>query len=329
MAGEQVKEVVWGLIGCGDVTEKKTGPPLYKIANSKLKGVYNRTKARADDWVGRHGHGAVYESVEAIFADPEINAVYIATPPASHYQYAIQALEAGKVPLIEKPMGSTFAQCMEIIELAEKVKLPVFINFYRRGLEKITTIKQLLEDGAIGEPLVVESRHFRQVDESDLNPDQLPWRVTPEAGGGKALDTQVHVLDYLQYFFGNIETVTGVAENRGGFYEVEDTITTSFQFENKVVGTAAWCYVADMDVDEVHIIGTKGQMVFSGTGVTDLTVNSETYTFDSPEHVAMPFMTQVVEELLGKGPSSADVSQAAQGIQVFDQLLSDYRQKFV
>lgn len=320
-----MKEVVWGMIGCGDVTEKKTGPPLYKIPNSRLKGVYNRTQARAEDWVARHGHGTVYESIEALLADPEINAVYIATPPASHHPYAIQALQAGKIPLIEKPMASTFEQCQEIMAVAEKENLPVFINFYRRGLEKIMTIKQLLEDGAIGEPLVVESRHFRQVEASDLNPDQLPWRVTKEAGGGKALDTQVHVLDYLQYFFGNIETMTGVAENRGGYYEVEDTITASFQFENRVVGTAAWCYVADLNLDEIRVTGTKGQMVFSGTGVTDLTVNGETLAFESPEHVAMPFMEKVVDELLGKGPSPADTTQAAHVIQVFDQLLETYR----
>lgn len=316
-----MEKVVWGMIGCGDVTEKKTGPALYKSSGSVLKGVYNRTTAKAEDWVKRHEHGEVYETLEALLADEEINAVYIATPPDSHRDYAIQALQAGKIPLIEKPMATTYQQSLEIMEVADQVNLPVYVNFYRRGLEKINKIKQLLASEAIGKPLIVEVQHFRKPDEVDYDRQNLPWRVTPAAGGGKALDTQVHVIDYLTYFFGPIQTAKGIATNLAGLYEVEDTTSASFRFESGVLGSAVWCYVADYQLDQVTITGTKGLLTFSGTGVNDLNVNGEEIEFTAPEHVAMPFMQSVIDEIRGLKKSPADTTAALQVTQVFEKIL--------
>ena len=131
-----MKETVWGMIGCGGVTEKKSGPGLYKAYGSRLKGVYNRTEAKAYDWVQRHGHDQVYATVEELLADEEITAVYVATPPATHFDYAMQVIAANKVPLIEKPMARTFEECQTILEAAGENGLPVFVSFYRRALEK-------------------------------------------------------------------------------------------------------------------------------------------------------------------------------------------------
>lgn len=322
-----MKEVVWGMIGCGDVTEKKTAPSLYKAEGSRLKAVYSRTKEKAEDWVQRHGHAQVYETVEELLADQEINAVYIATPPASHFDYAIQILEAEKVPLIEKPMASTYEQCQAIIKLGEEKNLPVYVNFYRRGLDKINKIKELLEKDTIGIPLTIESRHFAKAASEDYDRNNLPWRLRPEAGGGKALDTQVHVLDYLSYLFGEISSVKGFAENRRGLYEVEDTTVATFRFKNGVLATATWCYVADYYLDEVTVTGTKGKMSFSGTGVTDLIVNGQAMEFESPEHVGLAYIQRIINELLGKGKSPANTIQAARTIQIFDELLKDNYRK--
>ena len=109
---------------------------LYKANGSRLKGVYNRTEAKAHGWVKRHGHGQVYATVEELLADEEINAVYIATPPATHFDYAMKVIAANKVPLIEKPMARTFTECQAILDAAGENGLPVFVSFYRRALEK-------------------------------------------------------------------------------------------------------------------------------------------------------------------------------------------------
>lgn len=327
-----MEEVVWGLIGTGDVTEKKSGPALYKAKGSRLKGVYNRTKAKAESWVERHGHGRVYDSAEELLADPEINAVYIATPPDSHYQYALQVIEAGKIPLIEKPMALDYAECKKILDFGEERGVPVYVNFYRRGLPKFQAVKQLLAEGAIGNPLMVSCREFRKPDQEDFNRDNLPWRLRPLAGGGKALDVQVHVLDYLTYFFGEITDIAGFAENRGGLYEVEDTVSASFRFASGVVGSASWCYVADFNLDELTILGTEGRIVIPSASLGDgylLRHGQEVpLHFANPEHVAMPYIQMVVDELRGKGKSPADAGSAARCVQLFDTILAEYRERY-
>lgn len=327
-----MKEVVWGMIGCGDVTEKKSGPALYKAKGSRLKAVYNRTQSRAESWTKRHGHGIVYDSVDKLLADKEITAIYIATPPAKHFEYAMQVIEAGKIPFIEKPMASTYEECRQILEAAEEKDLPVYVSFYRRAMDKFQKINTLLKEEAIGTPILVESRQFQKPQLEDFNKENLPWRLKPEAGGGKALDIQVHVLDYLAYFFGDIQTIQGVVENKAGLYEVEDTISASFQFENGVVGSAIWSYVADFDLDEVTIIGTEGRFIFKGTSFESVSLIKngleERFYFDKPEHVAMPFIQSIVEEMRGKEKSPADAKSAANGIRMFDLLLHDYRKHF-
>ncbi len=327
-----MKETVWGMIGCGDVTEKKSGPGLYKANGSRLKGVYNRTEAKAHDWVQRHGHGQVYATVEELLADEEITAVYVATPPATHFDYAMQVIAANKVPLIEKPMARTFAECQAILDAAGEKGLSVFVSFYRRALEKFQKIKELLDEGAIGQPQLVEIRQYQQPAPENHNKDNLPWRLQPAAGGGKDLDIQVHVLDYLAYYFGDITVMTGIVENRAGLYEVEDTVSASFRFANGVVGSAAWCYVADFNLDEVTIIGSEGTLVFEGTSFEWIRLikdgKTTNYTFETPEHVAMPFIQTVVDELNEKAKSPADAASAANGIRMFDELLKDYRKRY-
>ncbi|UJF15330.1 Gfo/Idh/MocA family oxidoreductase [Jeotgalibaca sp. MA1X17-3] len=327
-----MKEVVWGMIGTGDVTEKKSGPGLYKAKGSRLKAVYNRTQERAESWTERHGHGVVYDTVEKIMNDPEITAVYIATPPASHFDYAMQVIAAGKIPFIEKPMASTYEECRQIIDAANEKNLPVYVSFYRRALDKFQKIHTLLEDGAIGKPILVEIRQFQPPQKEELQKENIPWRLTPEAGGGKALDLQVHVLDYLASYFGDIQEMKGIVDNRGELYLVEDTISASFQFENGVIGSATWSYVADVFLDEVTIIGTNGRLVFAGMNVESVTLikrgQEETYDFDSPKHITMPLIQTIVDEIRGIGKSPADAESAANGIKMFDQLLKEYRQRY-
>ena len=203
---------------------------------------------------------------------------------------------------------------------------------YRRALGKFQKIKELLDEGAIGQPQLVEIRQYQRLAPEDLDKDNLPRRLLPAVGGGEELDIQVHVLDYLAYYFGDITAMSGIAENRAGLYEVEDTVSASFCFANGVVGSASWCYVADFDLDEVTIIGSEGTLVFEGTSFEWIRLIKDgktmTYTFETPKHVAMPFIQTVVDELNGKAKSPADAASATNGIRMFDMLLKDYRERY-
>ncbi len=162
-----MKEVNWGMIGCGNVTEVKSGPGLYKSENSNLIGVYSRSFEKAKDYAKRHNIENVYESVEDLLANPNIDIVYIATPPISHKEYAIACLKANKIPYIEKPVTIKYEDALEIKALSEKLNIPAYVAYYRRGNEKYIKIKELLDKGVIGNVRYVYATQIMKLEENE------------------------------------------------------------------------------------------------------------------------------------------------------------------
>jgi predicted dehydrogenase len=324
-----MKKIKWGLIGTGSVTEVKSGPGLYKIENSELVGVYNRTHEKALDYASRHGINTVYQDVSEMLLNDEIDVVYIATPPVSHKEYAVRVLRNNKIPYIEKPVTMTYEEALEIKRVANKVKLPVYVAFYRRGLEKFIKIKQLLDEHKIGNIKAVHVTQTARVTDEYLDRNHLPWRVKPEiSGGGLFMDIGSHVLDTLQMFFGKFESMSGYAMNTGGYYDAEDTVVASFKFKNDIVGTGEWCFVADEFKNEVTIIGDKGRIIYDSMSAKSFTLIvdgvKEDYHFEKPEHIAMPYEQTVIDELLDIKKSYASFDEAINLVEMMEQVLKSY-----
>ncbi|MBB6480644.1 Gfo/Idh/MocA family protein [Spirochaeta isovalerica] len=323
-------EVNWGMIGCGQVTEVKSGPGLYKSENSNLVGVYNVDYDLTLDYIKRHGVEKAYKTVEELLTDPEVDIIYVATPPKFHYQYALDILNAGKIPYIEKPVALNYKQALEIKMLSEKLNIPVYVAFYRRGVEKFLKMKELLDQKILGDIRYLYVTQIMPVEESELDPAHLPWRVIPSiSGGGKFLDMAVHVLDVLIMFFGEIEDMQGIVTNQGGYYEADDTVIATFKFRNGIVGSGTWCYVADKNINEVQIVGEKGRITYDGLSAKRFTLEldgkSETFEFPEPEHASMPYQQAVVNELIGKAKSEANFEQAINTVKITDMILDGYR----
>jgi len=328
-----MKEVNWAIVGCGDVTEVKSGPGLYKSENSHLVAVYNRTYAKAVDFAKRHHVAKVYKTVEELLSDATIDVVYIATPPKFHKDFALHVLRANKIPYVEKPVANTYADFLEIKQLADEKKLPVYIAFYRRGLEKFIKIKELLDAHTIGDIRYVSLKQLRKIEPSDLDREHLPWRLIADiSGGGKFVDMGVHMLDYLSFFFGNIVELNGSVANKGGLYEVEDTVMVHYQFEDGTVGSGTFCYVADKDENLCEIIGSEGRITFDVMAADSLTIEkngtSKTLTFAVPEHIAMPYEQSVVNELIGKEKCNNNIENALYLTKAMDNLLQEYRKNY-
>lgn len=315
MVKENKKYINWAIIGCGDVTEIKSGPGLYKSKNSNLLGVYNRTLSKAEDYARRHGISRIYKSVNELLSDDDIDVVYIATPPSTHYEYTIKTLNSNKIPYIEKPMVTNYLDAENIQNLATKKNITPYVAFYRRGLDKFIKIKEILDSGVIGDVKIVNVTQLMKVDELEKDEKTRPWRVIPEiSGGGKFLDVGTHVLDCLIWFLGEIESISGLVENRGGYYNTDDTVLTTIKFKNNIVGSGSWCFVADKDFSEVQIIGEKGNITYDGLSIKNfyVTVEGKTteYKFSSPEHISMPYQQSITNELLGFNKSNASFSDA-------------------
>jgi len=140
----------WGILGCGDVTEVKSGPAFSKIEHSKLVAVMRRNGEKARDYAKRHGVPRWYDSADALIHDTDVDAIYIATPPSSHAAYAIAAMQAGKPVYVEKPMALNGAECEQMLQVSETTGVPLFVAYYRRCLPYFVKVKELLESGAIG-----------------------------------------------------------------------------------------------------------------------------------------------------------------------------------
>ncbi len=322
------EKVHWGMIGCGEVTEKKSAPAFNLIDHSTLAGVTSRSLEKARAYAEQHQVPHVYQSVEAMLADHRIDAVYVATPPSSHAQYAIQAMKAGRAVYVEKPMAASFEECLKMNEVAEQCKLPLFVAYYRRSMEYFLKVRQLLEEDVVGKPMLCQSSLFLPPREADMDRQNLPWRVVPSiSGGGYFHDMGCHELDILLFLFGDVRSVSGSAGNYGGLYPPEDTVMASIEFENGLLYQGAWCFVAPEDAqsDRVEIIGREGSLTFSCFAFTPIQVTGREgrseYFISPPEHVQIPMIRSVVEELLGKNRCPSHGDTAARGSWLMERIL--------
>ena len=323
-----MESVRWGMIGCGDVTEKKSAPSFNKINGSFLHGVTSRSKSRASAYAVRHHVPKVYDSADELVKDPEISAVYIATPPSSHAEYAVMAMRAGKPVYVEKPMAPDYQGCLEMNKVSSETGVPIFVAYYRRSMEYFLKVKELLKNQAIGKILMVQSSLIIPSRAEDRDRQNLPWRVMPEiSGGGYFYDMGCHELDILTYFFGNVRSVEGWHANMGGLYPAEDTVTASLVFESGLLYAGTWCFVASEEVaaDTIEIIGEKGKISFSCFQFTPIEWLTETgqqeFPISPPEHVQMPMIRSVVEELQGQGRSPSRGDSGAHVNWIMDKIL--------
>ena len=220
----------WGIIGCGDVTEVKSGPALYKTRDSELVAVMRRDADKARDYAARHGVPKWYDQADALIADPDVDAVYIATPPDTHAHYTAQVARAGKPVYVEKPMARNHGECLAMIDACRRAGVPLFVAYYRRALPAFLKVQSLVEEGAIG---AVRFASIALCQPASEDPDNLPWRVVPEiSGGGYFFDLASHQLDFLDFLLGPIARASGQATNQAGLYQAEDAVTASFAFES-------------------------------------------------------------------------------------------------
>ncbi|MFC5450533.1 Gfo/Idh/MocA family protein [Paenibacillus aestuarii] len=317
----------WGIIGCGDVTEVKSGPALQKAEGSELVAVMRRNGALAEDYARRHQVPRWYDQAEALIHDPEVNAVYVATPPAFHREYALMAARAGKAVYVEKPMAMNHDECLEMIEACEAAHVPLYVAYYRRGLPRFNQIKQLLDSGAIGDVRLVQTTQLQTLRPADGQ--AVPWRLQPElSGGGLFVDLASHTLDILDYLLGPLGQVKGFAVNQSRQYRVEDLVTTTYAFESGVIGMGAWCFNAYKRQDLNEIIGSKGKLSFSTFG-DDLRIELadggvQQFTVANPAHIQQPLIQLMVNELRGDGKCPSTGRTAARTSRVMDDLIRDF-----
>ena len=319
-----MQTIRWGIIGCGDVTEVKSGPGFQKADNSSLVAVMRRNEKLAEDYAQRHGVPKWYDNAEALIQDTEVDAVYIATPPYAHKEYTLMCAQAGKPVYVEKPMAMNYTECQEMIDACRSAGVPLFVAYYRRTLPRFLKVKELLDSGAVGEIRGVIMTLYMPV------PDEFDWHYKPDiGGGGKFVDMGCHTLDFLDYVLGPIRSVKGFARNLGGHYPVEDIVTGAFEFESGVQAVGIWSFTTFNHFDQTEIVGTKGKLSFSSFDTEPIVLTTPAgvteFAIDNPPHVHQPLTQTIVDELNGLGHCPSPGESGARTTWVMDQLLETYK----
>lgn len=327
-----LSEVKWGFIGCGEVTEKKSGPAFSIVPGSKVVAVMSRDLSKAQDYANRHSINKFYDDPISLINDPDVNAVYIATPPSSHSTFALMAMRVGKPVYVEKPLASSYEDCLRINRISEQNKVPCFVAYYRRYLPYFKKVKKLAYSGTIGKILSVQIRFAVPPRELDYNTKNLPWRLQPDiaGGGGYFYDLASHQLDLLQYMFGIITEAEGYGCNMAGLYKVEDTFNACFKFDSGISGSASWCFVAHESArtDRIEIVGDKGMICFSVFDYTPIALHTENgreeITVENPQYVQMPLIQKIVGHLKGDQICDCDSVSATPTNWVMDKILGKF-----
>jgi len=320
------RPIKWGMIGCGDVTELKSGPAFSLVKGSELVAVMRRDKVKAADYALRHGVKRWYSDAEELLNDPQINAVYIATPPSSHKEYAIRALKKGLNVYLEKPVTLNAQEARDIVEMCSASRARLSVAHYRRALPMFIYVKDLLDTHAIGDVRTVRISMW-QVERPKLIADTVDnWRLNPEvSGGGYFHDLAPHQLDLMVYFFGRPLLMTGFACNQSATTAADDHVTGVAQFASDICLTGSWSFnVSEADqVDECLIVGSEGSIRFPffGRTVTLKTSepsNEQVKEFEMPKHIQQPMIEHVVNFFQNESPNPCSIDDALLSLEMMD-----------
>ena len=324
---ENTKIIRWGILGCGNVTELKSGPAYQKTAGFKIEAVMRRDAEKAADYAKRHNISKYYSDADALINDPEIDAIYIATPPDTHHFYGLKVAAAGKICCIEKPLAPSYAESLEIYEAFKSKNILLFTAYYRRTLPRFEQIKTWLDTNEIGEVRSIRWNLTKPASEEDLS-GEYNWRTDAKvAPGGYFDDLASHGLDLFGFLLGDIREVCGFSLNQQGLYSAKDAITACWLHESGIIGNGNWNFGSQKREDSVEITGSKGKISFSVFENDPIVLSNEegetALYIEHPENVQLHHVDRIREHLMGNRKHPSADSSAVKTSWVMDKILGN------
>ena len=315
-----MKTIRFGMIGAGSVTEVKSGPALRKVPGSSLDFVMRRDPEKLADYARRHGILKFSTRYEDILEDPDIDAVYIATPPGSHAFYTLEAARHGKAVYVEKPMARTVEEAQTMVRACRDAGVPLFVAYYRRGQPRFLKAKELIESGALGEVRSFQYLFACPVPGKD---PARPWLLSREvAGGGLLYDIGSHMIDSILFLLGEPVEVLGRSNNLSRARDTDDLSSALMRFASGVQGTLQLSFNAAQAIDRLWISGSRGSLTLSIMGYEPLLFEQagQTESIDFPllQHVQQPLITRVVNTLLGRDDLDSTGASALQTQEILE-----------
>lgn len=255
----QLKFVRWGLIGCGDIARKRVAPALRDSPSCELIAISRANAELAASFANEFGARRWYADWRDLLFDYEIDAVYIATPVHLHAEQTIAAAEVGKHVLCEKPMAMSVAECDRMIAACRANDVRLGVAYYRHFYPVVRRVKELIDSGELGVPIVVQINAFEWFDPKPS--EARSWLIKKElSGGGPMFDFGCHRIEVLLDLFGPITEVKATLANTLFDREVEDFATAVFQFESGMCGTLTVSHAAHEPQDTFDLFCSRGSI---------------------------------------------------------------------
>ena len=289
----------WGIIGVGDVTEVKSGPAFQKAEGSALVAVMRRDRAKAEDYARRHGVPRVHATADALIADPDVDAVYIATPPSSHCDLALRVAAASKPCLVEKPMAMNHVECVRMVDAFAAAGQPLWVAYYRRAQPRFLRIRELLSAGRLGRLTHVHARVTQLLATGETTRD---WHFDPAiSGGGLIFDVGSHAIDLIDFYCGPVTSVQARSLNTGGTYAPDDLTVATFGFAGPIAASGVFNFNAFEKTDSLTFSGSDGELATPIFGDDDIVIRRkdgiERIAIARPAHVHQPLIQTIVDEI--------------------------------
>jgi len=316
--------VSWGILGCGNVTEVKSGPAFHRVPHSSLAAVMRRDGTKAEDYARRHGVPRWYSDAEALIRDPGVNAVYIATPPGFHCELALKVAEAGKPCYVEKPMARNAEECLRMVDAFRKAGQPLFVAYYRRGLPHFRRVKEVIDSGELGRLRGLNYFYSNDLLRNGVDPNA--WRYQPEiSGGGLFWDLGSHALDLFDWWLGPLEATSGHCLRRTETSPVEDRAALTAVTNGGVSVAASWNFLSPFHVDRVELTFDDGDIrcpVFGSTTLEFRLADGSTREEDHPHgpHIQENLISSIVEAIRTGSPAPSTGESAMRTNQVMDRV---------
>ena len=261
----------WGLIGAGDIARKRVAPAMRDSPACELLAVARARGDRAAEFAQSFAAPRAYGRWQDLVGDPAIDAVYVATPVYLHAEQTIAAAEAGRHVLCEKPMAMNVAECDRMIAACRANHVTLGVAYYRRFYPVVRRVKQIVQSGEIGDPVIVQIDAFEPFNPEPDHPRYWLMKKA-ESGGGPMFDFGCHRLEVLLNVFGPIRRAAGMLGNVRYEREVEDTGVALLQLGNGACATVAVTHGAEAPRDTVDIYATGGSLHIGNLNLGDLRI---------------------------------------------------------
>ena len=277
----------WGVVGCGDVVEHKSGPAIAHASRSDMVLAMRRDGDAARDFARRHGVARWSDDAHQVIDDGAVDIVYVATPPSSHLEYVFAAAAAGKHVLVEKPMAMSAAEGRAMVAACAAAEVELFVAYYRRFWPHLLRVRALLAEGVLGRPLLGTV----DVSWGDVAGRRLAgtreWRDDPAiAGGGGFVDICSHRIDLLVWLLGPVAAAHGVATRFARDLAVEQIGCAALRMESGALCSVVGDFHSDRDIDRFFVVGEHGRVTIDpldGHAFTLETANgTEELRFERP-----------------------------------------------